>query len=133
MKAVVTAAFVYFAAAFAAGFALGAIREIFVVPRLGGLAAVAIEVPIMLAISWIAARTIVARFAVPTDLVPRLVMGGLAFVLLQVAEMALAAGFGMSPAAYLTGLATPPGILGFAAQAVFALFPAVVGRDAPRR
>jgi hypothetical protein len=132
MRAVVKAALAYFAAAFAAGFVLGAIREIVVVPRLGGLAAVALEVPIMLAISWIAARVIVARFAVPTDLVPRLVMGGLAFVLLQVAEMALAAGFGISPTAYLAGLATPRGLLGLAAQVAFAFLPAGVGRDTPR-
>ena len=133
MRAVVKAAVAYFAVAFAAGFVLGAIREIVVVPRLGGLAAVAIEVPVMLAISWIAAGAIVRRFAVPADAAPRLVMGGLAFVLLQAAEVALASALGTSPMAYVAALATPRGALGLAAQVVFAFIPLLVGRGASRR
>ena len=133
MRAVVKAAFAYFAVAFAAGFVLGAIREIVVVPRLGGLVAVAAEVPIMLTISWIAARAIVVRVAVPPDLMSRLAMGGLAFGLLQAAEIALASAFGLPPAAYLAALTTPRGALGSAAQVVFALLPALVARDAARR
>ena len=130
---VVKAGIAYFAVAFAAGFGLGAFREIVVVPHLGGLAAVAAEVPIMLTISWIGAGAFVRRFAVPPDLMSRLAMGGLAFALLQAAELALASAFGTSPGAHLASLATARGALGFAAQVVFALFPALLGRDAPRR
>jgi hypothetical protein len=133
MRAVVKAALAYFAVAFAAGFVLGAIREIVVVPRLGGLVAVAIEVPVMLAISWVAATRLVRRFAVPADVATRLAMGGLAFVLLQAAEVALASAFGTSPTAYVAALAIPRGALGFAAQVVFALIPLFVGRGASRR
>jgi hypothetical protein len=133
MRAVVAAAVAYFAVAFAAGFVLGAIREIVVVPRFGGLAAVALEAPLMLAISWIAASRLVRRFAVPADAGSRLVMGGLAFVLLQAAEVALATVLGTSPTAYVTALATPRGALGFAAQVVYALIPLIVGGGAMRR
>ncbi len=133
MRAVVKAAFAYFAVAFAAGFVLGAIRELVVVPRLGGLAAVAIEVPIMLAISWIAATRLVRRFAVPSDAASCLAMGGFAFVLLQTAEVALASTLGTSLGAYVAALATPRGLLGLTAQVAFALIPLLVGRGAPRR
>ncbi|WP_333825841.1 hypothetical protein [Pinisolibacter sp.] len=133
MRAVVKAAVAYFAVAFATGFVLGSIREIVVVPRLGGLAAVAIEAPIMLAISWIAATRIVRRCAVPADAAVRLAMGGLAFVLLQAAEVALASALGTSPVAYAEAFATPRGLLGLAAQILFAIIPLFVDRGASRR
>lgn len=126
MRAVVKAGIAYFAVAFGCGFVLGALRELVAVPRLGGLAAVALEVPIMLAISWVAAGRVVRRFAVPNALGARLATGGLAFVLLQAAEIALANAFGTSPTAYLAGLVTPRGALGLAAQVAFAALPIFV-------
>lgn len=122
------AALAYFAVAFACGFVLGAVREIVVAPRLGAVAAVALEVPIMLAISWVAAGVLVRRFAVPARIPARLLMGGFAFVLLQLAEIALAAGFGTPPGAYVAGFATAKGALGLAAQGAFALLPLAVAR-----
>ena len=113
---------------FTALIASGALREIVVVPRLGGLAAVALEAPIMVAISWVAAGALVRRFAVPAHVTARLTMGGLAFVLLQIAEIALAAALGTPPVAYAASLATARGALGLAAQLVFALLPLAVGR-----
>lgn len=124
------AAIAYFAVAFACGFVLGALREIVVAPRLGALAAVALEVPIMLAISWVAAGVLVRRFAVAATPAARLVMGGVAFTLLQIAELALAASLGLPPAAYVAGFATAKGALGLAAQLVYALLPLAVGRPA---
>lgn len=126
-RVVVAAAFAYFAVAFGCGFVLGAVREIVVAPHLGGLAAVALEAPIMLAISWVAAGVVVRRFAVPARASARLIMGGLAFVLLQLAELALAGALGVPPAAYVAGFATAKGGLGLAAQVVYALLPLAVG------
>ncbi len=125
--AIVGAGTLYFAIAFVAGFGLGALRELVVAPRLGPLAAVAIEVPVMLAISWIAARRIVARFALPVG-VPRLGTGLVAFALLQAAEVALGLALGTSLAAQAAALATLRGLIGFAAQIVFALLPLAVAR-----
>ncbi len=52
---------IYFAGVFAAGFVLGAIRTLWVVPALGARAAELIEAPIMLLVITFAARTIVRR------------------------------------------------------------------------
>ncbi len=49
----------------------------------------------MLAISWFSSRWLIERFRVPTELSLRLVMGGLAFAFLMVAEVGLSIfGFG---------------------------------------
>ena len=59
----------YAAAVFAAGFLLGTLRVLWLVPRFGPTAAVALELPLILAVSWIACRH-VAR-AVPPEPVAR--------------------------------------------------------------
>ncbi len=119
----------YFAVTFAVAFILGALRQTVVAPRLGALAAVAIEVPLILGVSWVAAGWAVRRFAVPAGLAPRLAMGGIAFGLLQVSEFGFAAALGTPPEAYAAAFFTAPGALGLAAQVAFALMPlAVVDR-----
>lgn len=126
--AVVRAAVAYFAIVFAAGFVLGAIRTVFLAPRLGPLAAVLVEIPFMLAIAYAACRWLVARFAVPAALYDRLVMGGVAFVLLIAAELLLALALGGSASAFVAALAEPAGVAGLAAQVVFAALPVVLMR-----
>lgn len=51
----------YFAAVFAAGFALGVVRTLWVVPRLGARVAELIESPIMLLVVFLVAGRIVRR------------------------------------------------------------------------
>ena len=58
---VLRAALVYFALVLAAGFALGTIRMLFVVPRMGTRAAELMEAPFMLTVTILAARFIVRR------------------------------------------------------------------------
>ena len=119
------AAALYAGLAFAAGFGLGALRVLLVAPRIGPLAAVALETPLMLAVSWLACGFAVRTFRVRG---PRqgLAMGAVAFGLLMAAEFALGVlAFGQTPAGFLRALAQPPGALGFAAQLAFALFPAL--------
>ena len=51
MNRAFAAATLYFAATFAAGFALGTFRTLFLAPRVGEFVAVLIELPIMLAVA----------------------------------------------------------------------------------
>ena len=118
----------YVGIVFGLGFVLGTVRELVVVPRVGPLAAVLIEVPVMLAASFAAARIVARRFAVPDAAGPRLVMGGVAFVLLMAAETLT--GFlltGRSPGEQLAAYASPREAIGLAAQIAFALMPLVAG------
>lgn len=125
---VLTAALAYWALVFAAGFALGTLRVLLLAPRLGETAAVAAELPVMLALSWYAAGAVPRRRPLPPG-GPRLAMGALAFTLLLGAEAALGIlAFGQAPAAWAAALATPPGALGLGGQALFALIPWLQGR-----
>jgi hypothetical protein len=121
---VARAALAYWAWVFAAGFALGTVRTLWLAPRIGPLAAVAAELPIMLAISWNAARRVIARHVIVRR-GDALAMGALALALLLLAEAALARVLGgQGVAAWAAQLATPHGELGLAGQALFALIPA---------
>lgn len=115
--------FVYFAIVFAAGFALGTVRTLWLAPAIGSLAAVAIELPFMLAASWMACGWCLRRFSI-SDLGQRARMGALAFLFLMAAEASLAVGiFGLSLDAYAAGLLTAAGMLGLTGQLVFAAMP----------
>jgi hypothetical protein len=89
MRSAVGAAGAYFAVVFAAGFIAGSIRVLIVAPRLGRLGAVIIELPAMLAISWLICGWAVWRFGVPARLGARAVMGAIAFALLMLAELSV--------------------------------------------
>ena len=118
----------YFALAFTAGFVLGTFRVLVLAPRLGATGAVLLELPVMLAVSFLAARWSVRRFAVPDRAGPRLAMGGLAFALLILAETLLGlALFGRTLAGQVATYAEPEGYLGLSAQVLFALMPLVAG------
>lgn len=119
------AAIGYFAVVFAAGFVLGTLRVVVLVPRWGETAAVITELPLMLAVSWLVCRSFVARFDVAPAVGPRLVMGGLAFGLLMTVELALGAfAFARPLASQLEAFGThPAAALGLAGQVVFGLMP----------
>jgi hypothetical protein len=125
----IKAALAYFAIVFAAGFVLGTIRTLLLVPRVGPFTAVLIEIPVMLALAWIACRWAVSRYEVESSWVARLVMGALALALLLLAELILSvAAFGITVAGFLSAYATPAGAAGLAAQVGFAAMPLIVGR-----
>jgi hypothetical protein len=124
MAASLRAGVAYFGLVFAIGFVLGTIRVLVVIPRFGDTNAVLIELPIMLALSWMACAWAVRRFAVPPRTVERLVMGAAAFALLMLGEVAVSVfGFGRTVAEHLATYQTPGAQLGLAAQLAFALFP----------
>ena len=121
MTPTVKAAFAYVLPVFAAAFLLGALRVTLIAPRLGALAAVALEVPLVLAVSWGCAGRVLRRWQLTT--VPRAVMGSLAFAILMVLELLTALAFGQSPTLFLAAMTTPPGALGLAGQIGFGLIP----------
>ncbi len=75
----------YFACVFGAGFALGPLRILWVVPRFGVRTAELMEMPIMLAVIVAAARWAVRRLAVPPEAATRVGMGCVALALLLAA------------------------------------------------
>jgi hypothetical protein len=95
-------------------------------PLSGRFAAVALETPIILAVSWVASGFLIRRLDVSQKLTARLLMGGSAFVLLITAEVSLSVFvFGLSASAFAAGLIQPAGLLGLTAQLVFAAMPAL--------
>ncbi len=116
---------IYVAIAFAAGFAFGVFREMAVRPRLGETAALLIEAPAMLAVSFFAARWIVARYMPASRLRDRIGMGVIALALLIGLEIAGSALLrGLDPGAWLAQLATVRGLITLALFAAFAALPA---------
>lgn len=117
---------VYFALVFALGALLGTLRVLVLVPRFGELAAVAFELPIMLAASWAVCGWTVRHLRGVAQVGARIVMGGIAFLLLLAAEFALgSAGFGRTFADQLASYRAPAAQLGLMAQIAFALFPLI--------
>jgi len=114
----------YFAAVFAVGFALGTIRMLVLVPRLGELAAVAIELPVILTAAWIICgwllrgRKLSRSEATGT--------GAVAFVLLMLTETALSVVLsGRTVTGHLALYAESARLLGLAGQIAFASFPLI--------
>ena len=106
---------------------LGTLRVTLLVPILGELAAVLLELPVMLAVSYLACRWLVRRFQVPARAAERLTMGAIAFACLMLGEAALAvAVFGQSLPAFLATFSQTPARLGLAGQLVFAVMPLIV-------
>lgn len=134
MFAALLAALPYTLVVFAAGAVLGTLRVLWLAPRLGEGAAILVEIPVMLAVSFIVARTVVHRMRVPARLAARLAMGVAAFALLQGAEVALAVlAFGRTLAEHLATIAAPARLPGLAAQVVFAAIPALLLLGVARR
>ncbi len=84
------APFVYFLMVYLAGFALGTVREFFVTPYVGLTAALWVEVPIMAVISFFAARFVIERAPEVKADGDRLFVGCAAFIMLLIAEEAMA-------------------------------------------
>jgi hypothetical protein len=119
------AALAYWAAVFALAFVIGALRVTWLAPRIGETGAVLIEVPVILAASWFAARWAVRRFAIASA-GQAVAMGALAFALLMASEALLALVIGAGVAAWLAGMASTAGAIGLAGQVAFAVMPVVV-------
>ncbi len=116
----------YFAVVFAIGFALGTLRTVWIAPAIGATAAVLVEVPIILLVSFVVARRIITGALIGSR-GEALGAGAVAFAMLMVAEAGLAVlVFGQSFDVWLADLWRGPGIIGLAGQIVFALMPFLV-------
>jgi hypothetical protein len=112
MTPVFKASLAYFALTFAAGFILGPIRVLVVVPRFGETVGVALETPFMLLAIIVAARWVVRRWAVPAAWPDRLAVGGLALLLQQASDIAVGIALrNMTLAQHLAHFATPAGVI----------------------
>jgi hypothetical protein len=128
MPRIVLPALVYVSTVFAAAFVLGALRVLLVAPRLGELAAVTLEVPVVLGLSWAVAGAVLRRWPLPRP-GQRLAMGSLAFAVLMCAEATLGILlFGRTAHDILSATATLPGLVGLAGHIGFALVPALRGQ-----
>lgn len=122
MKRALQLGLAYFAAVFALGFLLGTLRVLWLIPWIGELAAVALELRIILSCAWlIAGRLLRARRLAPAQAA---LMGASAFLLLMLAEAALSLLLAnRSLHEHLALYAEWPHRLGLAGQLVFASFP----------
>lgn len=123
---IVRLALAYWAGVFAFGFALGTARVLLVAPAIGAIAAVLIEVPLMLAASWWLARRLLADCGPTAG--EAAAIGALAFALLMASEALLARALGQRPGEWLAAMATVPGAIGLAGQLGFAAIPTLARR-----
>ena len=118
---------VYFALVFGAGFVLGPIRVLLIVPRVGERVAELMEAPLMLSIVIIAARWVVHRF--PVALIDRLAIGLLALSLGLLFEFALVLKLrGLTLAEYFRTRDPVSGVVYYLTLGLFAVMPLLVGR-----
>jgi hypothetical protein len=116
----------YFAATFGLGFLLGTFRVLILIPRIGSLWAVLIELPVMLIISWIMCRWIIERFSAPNEVTNRVMMGTFAFILLMMAELGLSMFlFGRTFSEHFGIYKNVPELLGFFGQMTFGALPLI--------
>ena len=119
----------YFALVFGAGFVLGPIRILWVVPRFGTRIAELMETPIMFMVTIVAARWIVRRLSVPSKLSSRLGMGCIALGFMLVAEFTLVLWLrGISISEYLANRDPVSGTVYYAMLGAFAIMPLLVAR-----
>ena len=119
----------YFALVFGAGFVLGTVRTLWVVPRFGTRMAELMETPIMLVVTMVAARWIVRRLAVPSVPSSRLGMGFVALGLMLVAEFGFVLWLrGLSIRDYLATRDPVSGTVYYVMLGVFAIMPLLAAR-----
>ncbi len=125
MIAAIIAGLLYYAVVFSLAFVLGVARTLVIPPWLGATAAVLIEVPIIVAVSFVAARYLLRRR--PLSQSQRAVMGGLGFALTMASE-ALLAGLirEQSIGQWAAELFTPLGMAGLAGQLAFGAMPLLI-------
>jgi len=126
---IVKAAVLYFAFVFGAGFLLGPIRILWAVPRFGVRWAELMETPIMIVVTFVAARWIVRRLALPPAPSVRLGVGSLALLLVLGAEFTVVLWLrGLSIREYFASRDPVSGTVYYAALALFAIMPLFVAR-----
>ena len=123
-RSVLAAAAAYFGSVFAVGFVLGTVRVLVTAPAFGQLAALLIELTIMLVVSWFASAYLARRFQLGTAVGTAVEMGAIAFLMLMVAEGLLGLTlFRRSWVAQLDAYGASAGLIGLSGQVAFGLMP----------
>ena len=126
---VVKAGALYFALVFGVGFVLGTIRTLWIVPRVGERRTELMEMPLMLAVTIVAARWTVLHLSVPMIWSARLEMGCIALVLMLIAEFGFVLWIrGLSIKGYFATRDPVSGAAYYMLLVVFAIMPLLVGR-----
>lgn len=134
MRRSLIAGVAYFATIFAAGFTLGAIRTLFVAPRVGATLAVALELPLILTLAWMICRRLYRAFRVPHSRACAGAMGGVAFALLLGAEIGISMLLGARTIQeHFSLYGEPSHLLGLAGQIGFGLFPVLQSERSSER
>lgn len=126
---VLAASALYFGLVFGAGFALGVLRTLFLEPRMGTRRAELLEMPFMLVITVLAARWTMTRLAVPSSVLARLAIGGIALLLMLAAEFGLVLRLRhLSIRQYLASRDPVSGTAYYLMLVVFAIMPLLVAK-----
>ena len=127
MGPAIKAGLCYFALTFGAGFLLGPLRILVLVPRVGVRAAELAELPVMIAVMWLAARWTIRRFHVPFSTTLRLAIGAIASALLLAAEFSLVLPLrGLTLEQYFATRDPVSGTAYYASLVLLALMPLIV-------
>ena len=130
MAPAIRAGLCYFALTFGAGFVLGPLRMLVLVPRVGARVAELAELPVMIVVTWLAARWTIRRFHVPSSTRLRLVMGALALALLLAAELSLVQPLrGLTLEQYFATRDPVSGTAYYATLVLLSLMPIIVERE----
>ncbi len=126
LKSALIAGLIYFSVIFIFAFILGVIRTIVLIPRIGPLAAVMIEIPILLTVSWFFCRMLIRRIRLTGEIKYFLIFGGSAFIWLMLTEYFLSINvFNQPQSVYFGKMMTLHGFLGLLAQIAFASIPVI--------
>ena len=130
MKQALKVGALYFATVFAVGFALGMVRTLWLVPRIGARAAELAEAPLMLGVVALVARALVRRHAELSRQAHWLIVGSSAFVLMLLVELTAALRLrGLTLAQYLADRDPVSSSVYLALLGVFAAAPLLVFRS----
>lgn len=128
-KLILKSAGLYLVLVFGAGFVLGTIRVLLLVPRFGERLAELMEVPLMMVVIVFAAKWVLQRFAVPPAVAIRLAVGLVALTLIVLLEFTLVLRVrGLTLAEYFRGRDPVSGTVYYLMLVVFALMPVLVAR-----
>ena len=126
---ILKAGLLYFVFVFGAGFVLGTIRTIWIVPRFGARTAELMETPIMFVITVLAARWVVRHLLLPFTLATRLGVGSVALAFLLAVEFTVVLWLrGLTIGEYIQQRDPVAGIVYILMLGVFAVMPALVAR-----
>jgi hypothetical protein len=119
----------YFSLVFGAGFVLGTLRVLEIVPKFGARAAELMEAPIMLLVTIFAARWVVHRLSLPARASVRLGAGFIALGFLLGAEFTVVLAIRhLTISEYIAGRDPVAGTVYIAMLLVFALMPFLISR-----